>query len=62
MSLTVDSDSNTLVEHISVAANESRYLAQLVNLQVFRGDALRRLGLDNIDLKVVRFRNGVDRD
>jgi hypothetical protein len=60
ISLTVDSNSNTLVEHITITTNESWYLAQLVYLQVFRRKPLGRLNFNNSDIEVVRLRNRVD--
>lgn len=60
ISLTVDSYSNALVEHISVGTNESWYLAQLIYFQVFCGNTLSGLGLDNSDVEVVRLGNSAD--
>jgi hypothetical protein len=60
ISLTVDSNSNTLVEHITITTNESWYLAQLVYLQVFWRKSLGRLSLNNSNIEVVCLRNRAD--
>lgn len=51
--LTVDSDGNGLGENEAVGALEGRDLAELVDLQVVRRDALGRLGVDELDVEAV---------
>ena len=57
MPRTVDSDGNTLVESVPVSAHKSRDLSKLVDLQVLSVKALGRLGLDNLEVDVVRLCN-----
>ena len=55
ISRTVDCDSDTLVEGVAISANKGWDLSELVDLEVFGGDALSRLGLNNRKFDVVCF-------
>jgi hypothetical protein len=54
---TVNSDSNTLVESVSISTNKCRDLSKFVYLKVFCRDTFGRLSLDNLKLNVVGLRN-----
>ena len=60
MSHTVDGNSNALSQHISIAANKSWHLAQLVKLKIPLWEAFGRLGLNNLQLEVIRLGNSTD--
>ena len=55
---TVDGNSNHLAQHVSIAAHEGRDLAQLVEQAVIVADTFVRLGVDEVDLEVVRIGDG----
>ena len=50
---TVDGNGNGLVEGVSISADESWDLSELVKLEVFGREALDWLGLDNLEFDVV---------
>lgn len=51
--LTVDSNSNSLAQDVTVSALEGRDLAKLVELLVVFADALGRLGVHKLEVDVV---------
>ena len=59
---TVDCNGNALVKSVAVSANERRNLSKLVDLEVLGGHALGGLRLDDLEVDVVCFGNGSDRD
>ena len=52
---TIDCNGNALMECIAISANKGRDLAELVDLEIFGGDSLGGLSLDDFQLKVVCF-------
>lgn len=51
--LTVDGDSNTLVESVSISTNKGWNLSKLVQLEVLSGETLCWLSLDNLEVNIV---------
>lgn len=59
--LTVDGDGDALGEHKAVSALEGGDLSELVELQVVGWHALRRLGVDELDLEAILLRDCQER-
>lgn len=56
--LTVDCDGNDFSQNPTVRSLVGRDLAHRVQSLVFSGEAIRRVGIDKFDVKVVLLRNG----
>jgi hypothetical protein len=57
---TVDGDGDALVESVTISADKGWDLPKLVDLEVLGGEAFRRLGLDDLEVNVVRLGNGTN--
>jgi hypothetical protein len=58
--LTVDGDGDALMESVTISADKGWDLPKLVDLEVLGGEAFRRLGLDDLEVNVVRLGNGTN--
>jgi len=57
---TVDGNGDALVKGVAVSTNESRDLAQLVDLEVLGGDTFGWLGLNDLNVDVVGLCDSTD--
>ena len=57
---TVNGDGNALVESVAIGTDEGWDLSKAIELQVFSWNTLGWLGLDDLELDIVCFRNSLD--
>tara|TARA_R110002060_G_scaffold12882_6_gene18349 strand:+ start:231 stop:482 length:252 start_codon:yes stop_codon:yes gene_type:complete len=50
---TVDGNGNALVESVTISTDKGRDLAELVDFEVFGGNALRWLSLNDLDVDII---------